>query len=54
MSKITKAEAKILNDIYQVLWCEGYYDNRDAPTGKFSRPLSDKMTELNKTMKFKT
>ena len=49
------AEAhKLLNDIYGTLWCEAYYDpTYGEVTRNFAKPLADKMTQLNKLLKFK-
>lgn len=51
--KITKNELSTLNDIYCKLWIEAYYDSCNEHTQKFAEPLAQKMSELNKTLKFK-
>lgn len=43
----------ILHDLYQVLWCEAFYDPTNEETQKFARPISVKMTRLNELLRFK-
>jgi len=44
---------KLLSEVYGRLWTEAYYDPMNESTRKFSKPLSDKMSKLNKLLKFK-
>lgn len=44
---------KLLSEVYGTLWAEGYYDPITEAVGKFARPLSDKMSELNDILGFK-
>jgi hypothetical protein len=50
---LSHKEKKLLYELYMILWSEGYYDPRDKKTEEFCKPLSDIMTELNKTLHFK-
>lgn len=48
-----KEANKLLHDVYQVLWCEAYYDPTNDLIMKFAKPLADKMTEANKILGYK-
>jgi hypothetical protein len=50
---LSKKEIKLLNDLYSILWTEGYYDAQNKQIEEFCKLLSDIMTELNKTLHFK-
>jgi hypothetical protein len=52
-SIISKGEAKILNEIYGTLWMDAYYDPPSAEIQKYAKPIADKLSVLNKTLKFK-
>ena len=52
-SALTDKEKQLLAEVYGKLWMEAHYDPDSEQTQKFSAPLSDKMQELNKTLKFK-
>lgn len=51
---LTDEDRKLLRDIYATLWTEAYYDPTYGEiTQNFAKPLADKMTQLNKSLKFK-
>lgn len=43
----------LLAEVYNALWAEGYYDPLNESTGKFARPLAQKMQDANAILKFR-
>ena len=52
-SRLDAEVKKLLSDVYGALWTEAYYDGFNDATIKFAQPLADKMSALNKILKFK-
>lgn len=46
--------AKLLAEVYGVLWTEANYDPINESTRKFAKPLADKMMEANKLLGFRS
>jgi hypothetical protein len=45
--------AKLLAEVYGVLWTEVCYDPTNEHTREFAKPLLDKMAEANKLLGFR-